>query len=240
MCKQDRALARIVVLALSIACPAACGSARAGKGDKKEAGRIIGELKSQKNTSDGNNTAIEVLAPGETKARRYHVLYDPKIKGPIPSVLSAVRAARIGDVVELELVGSSHGPMIKTFKVFKRGAGATAQGDKKVDELLKERLATLKELVSVTKAAYQKGTGTFAEVSQATGLLLGAELELCASAKERIAVHEKVVALARDNERVTAKLHESGHAARTALLSARAARLEAEIALERARAHASR
>src|SRR6267142_1942872 len=90
--------------------------------EKPKSGTIVGELKSQKNTPDNKNTVVEVLAPGEEKARRYHVLYDAKAKGPIESVLTAVRAAKVGDVVEFEWVQTGHGPAIKSFQVFKKGA----------------------------------------------------------------------------------------------------------------------
>jgi hypothetical protein len=85
-------------------------------------GTIIGDLKARSDTKDGKNSTIEVLAPGEEKARSYFVNYDPAIKGPLPKVLEAVRAARIGDRVEFEWVGTNHGPAITKFKVLpKRG-----------------------------------------------------------------------------------------------------------------------
>jgi hypothetical protein len=88
--------------------------------DKKRTGRVIGEVKGQKNTKDDKNTFIEVLAPGEEKAREYHVMWDPKIKGPIPSILAAVRAAKVGDRVELEWIDTNHGPAIEKFQVLKK------------------------------------------------------------------------------------------------------------------------
>lgn len=90
--------------------------------EKPKTGTIVGELKSQKDTPDRKNTIIEVLAPGEEKARRYHVLYDPKAKKPIESVLAAVRAAKVGERVEFEWVQTGHGPAIKTFHVLVKGA----------------------------------------------------------------------------------------------------------------------
>lgn len=85
--------------------------------EKKLTGTIIGEVKSQKNTADGKNTMLGVLAPGEEKAREYHVLYDAKRKGPIPEVLHAVRSAKVGDRVEFEWVQTGHGPAIRSFRV---------------------------------------------------------------------------------------------------------------------------
>jgi hypothetical protein len=91
--------------------------------EKKREGTIIGVLKAHKDSKDGKNTFIDVLSPGEEKPRAYHVLYDAKLKGPIPSVLSAVRAAKIGDMVELAWVETGHGPAMKSFKVLKKAAG---------------------------------------------------------------------------------------------------------------------
>jgi plastocyanin len=81
---------------------------------------LIGELKTRTDSKDGKNSIIEVLAPGEEKARSYFVNYDPEIKGPIPSVLAAVRAAKIGDRVEFEWISTNHGPAITSFKVFRK------------------------------------------------------------------------------------------------------------------------
>jgi hypothetical protein len=102
----------------------------AAQDDKAQTGTIVGELKSKTDTKDGKNTMIEVLAPGEEKPRRYHVLYDAKAKAPIKTVLEAVRAAKVGDKVEFEWVQTNHGPMIKEFKVFKTGADAKKKDDK--------------------------------------------------------------------------------------------------------------
>ena len=90
--------------------------------EKKRGGTVIGTVKGAKDINNGKNTQIEVLAPGEEKARPYFVNYDPKIKGPIESVLKAVRAAKVGDVVELEWVDTNHGPAIVTFRPFKKKA----------------------------------------------------------------------------------------------------------------------
>jgi hypothetical protein len=88
----------------------------------KRGGTIIGELKGRQDKD--NNTTIEVLAPGEEKARRYFVNYDPKIKGPIKSVLAAVRTAKIGDRVEFQWIATGHGPAITSFKVLKKAKQA--------------------------------------------------------------------------------------------------------------------
>jgi hypothetical protein len=111
-----------LAFSLSLIAMLVCTILASAQDDKPKGGTIVGELKSKKDTADGKNTMIEVLAPGEEKPRRYHVLYDPKAKAPIASVLEKVRAAKVGDKVEFEWVQTGHGPMIKEFKVFKKGA----------------------------------------------------------------------------------------------------------------------
>ena len=103
-------------------------SAADAQEDKKRTGSVIGTVQSQKPSKDGKNTFIEVLAPGEEKPRSYHVVYDAKIKGPIEAVLKAVRAAKVGERVELDWVETGHGPAIKAFRVL------TKSGDKKDDK----------------------------------------------------------------------------------------------------------
>jgi hypothetical protein len=83
-------------------------------------GTIAGEVKSKK--EQGKNIVIEVLAPGEEKARSYFVQFDPKIKGPIPEVLKAVAAANVGDRVVFDWEATNHGPAIVKFQVAKRTA----------------------------------------------------------------------------------------------------------------------
>jgi hypothetical protein len=84
---------------------------------EKRSGTIVGEVKSKKD--QGKNVVIEVLAPGEEKARSYFVQFDRKVNGPIPEVLSAVRAARVGDQVRFDWEATGHGPAIVKFKVQK-------------------------------------------------------------------------------------------------------------------------
>ncbi len=93
--------------------------------DGKRSGTIAGEVKSKK--AQGNNVVIEVLAPGEEKARAYFVQFDPKIQGPILEILSAVRAANVGDQVLFDWEATGHGPAIVKFEVRKK---ATEKKDK--------------------------------------------------------------------------------------------------------------
>jgi outer membrane protein TolC len=112
-------------------------------------------------------------------------------------------------------------------------------GDAKVQKLIKERLALLKLIVDDTEKAHRMGKGVSAEdFLRAKQAYHKAELELCETDKERIAVLEKLVALAMENERVVSAQVAAGSVPHTAVLTASVNRLNAEIALERARAKA--
>ena len=113
-----------------------------------------------------------------------------------------------------------------------------ADKNEKVHSLLKERFATLKELLATTKTGYETGKATIGEVTEVSAQLLAAELELCESDKERIAVHARAVDLAKGYEKATVELYKAGQATHSAVLAATANRLEAEIAYERAKARA--
>lgn len=114
---------------------------------------------------------------------------------------------------------------------------ASAQEPKagKLKELLKERHATLKEIAAQTARAYQTRGVPIERLHEAEEAVLKAELDLCDSDKERIAVLEKLVALAKGQEEREMELVKAGSVPGTALLRAKANRLEAEIALERAK-----
>ena len=86
---------------------------------EKRSGTIAGVIKAKK--EQGKNVVIEVLAPGEEKPRPYFVQHDPKIKGPMPEVLKAVRAAEVGSKVVFDWEATGHGPAIVKFEVSKKG-----------------------------------------------------------------------------------------------------------------------
>jgi hypothetical protein len=113
-------LRKIVGMSLLATLMVAFGFPAAAQEQKKRTGILTGELKLQMATPNGKNTIIEVLAPGEEKARSYRVQYDPKAKGPIPSVLEAVRAAKVGDRVQLEWIDTGEGLAITAFEVLKK------------------------------------------------------------------------------------------------------------------------
>jgi hypothetical protein len=109
----------------------------------------------------------------------------------------------------------------------------------KLQELLKERLATVREIAKLTMAAYKTLAIPYDEVREATRMLLEAELEQCDSDKARIAVLEKFVVEAKKLEEQTGQLSKTGQAPTRTALKAKADRLQIEIALEQAKAKAA-
>jgi outer membrane protein TolC len=119
-------------------------------------------------------------------------------------------------------------------------AGALLQAqekrkDNKIKELLQERLALLTKLANQTTADYKAGKASFDRVHQAQLRMANARLELCESDNQRIAVLEEIVTMARGYEKTADALYSAGKVSISDRLLATAARLDAEIALERAK-----
>src|SRR5262249_10106033 len=108
----------------------------------------------------------------------------------------------------------------------------------KQDELRKERLAVVRDIARLAAEAYKTGGGSYDSVREATRMVFAAELELCTTDKERIAVIEKAVAEAKKWEDIVAQVVKAGQVPATAGLKAKADRLQVEIALEGLRARA--
>lgn len=107
-------------LLLAIGCSSVTLLTDSAFAEEKRSGTITGVIKTKKPTPNGKNVLIDVLAPGEVKARSYRVLYDPKIKAPIADVLKAVKASNVGDQVELDWIDTGEGLGIKKFEVLKK------------------------------------------------------------------------------------------------------------------------
>jgi hypothetical protein len=115
----------------------------------------------------------------------------------------------------------------------------TPAGEAKIRALLKERLAALKQIVEEIEKSHKAGGGiSLDDVLQARLACYHAELDLCETDKERIAVLEKMLALAKESERMISARFDLGSVPHTAVLAARVNRLEAEIALERVKTKA--
>ena len=108
--------------------------------------------------------------------------------------------------------------------------------DTKLKELQQERLVTARELAKLEMARFKNAQGLIDEVLESTRTLAGAELDVCESDKERVAALEKILAIAKDTERIAAGFAKTGQGRESAALRAKAERLRVEIALERAKA----
>jgi outer membrane protein TolC len=109
------------------------------------------------------------------------------------------------------------------------------QSAKKVKQLQKERIATLKDLVDHAVAGYQNARASYEEVFEAQILLLNAELEAAEKESERITLYKKLVDALKAYEELANAQKESGKGTATGVLKIKARRLEAEIHLEQAK-----
>ena len=110
-------------LAIAILYMSGPGDTTQAQEKERRTGSVTGVIKSKKDTPNGKNVIIEVLAPGEEKPRPYRVQYDPKVKGPIEDVLKAVRDAKVGDKVAFDWIDTGEGLAIKKFEVIKKDGG---------------------------------------------------------------------------------------------------------------------
>lgn len=115
-------LHRFAVLSFVLVAVVLCNIADAQEKTKRT-GTITGEIKTKKNSPNGKNVIIEVLAPGEEKARPYRVMYDPEAKAPNQKILAAVRAANVGDQVRFEWIDTGEGLAMTSFQLVRKGSG---------------------------------------------------------------------------------------------------------------------
>ncbi|MCI0456223.1 MAG: RNA polymerase sigma factor [Gemmataceae bacterium] len=120
-----------------------------------------------------------------------------------------------------------------------RQPGKQATKETRLRTLLKERLAILRQIADQLNRQHQTGTIPLAQVLDANRKVLEAELELVEDPKGRIAILEKMVGIAKQIEERVAEHSKAGVISQSAVLTARVNRLEAEIALERAKAKAT-
>lgn len=105
----------------------------------------------------------------------------------------------------------------------------------RLEVLLKERHAALDAVAKATREGYESGAVSLEEMYHAQMAVLSGELDATTVQKERISILEKVVKLAREQEKGIAAGVEMGISTETSALKSRVARIEAEVALERAR-----
>jgi outer membrane protein TolC len=103
--------------------------------------------------------------------------------------------------------------------------------------LMQERLEALKKVVEVQEQMRSMGiSDNFKSLCDAQDEALAAELELCTTKSERLEALEKNLAAHQLYEKVAFERHDKGAGTAADMLSAKAGRLKAEIALERTKA----
>jgi hypothetical protein len=112
----------------------------------------------------------------------------------------------------------------------------TEESAKKIKDLQRERIATLKQLVDVNSKLREKRQVSYEDVVEARLLLLNAELDAAEKESSRITLYKRMVDVLKDGERFAenAVRIEGGPPVR--ILKVKARRLEAEINLERVKA----
>lgn len=116
------------------------------------------------------------------------------------------------------------------------GERPEANQTQQLDELLKQRQATLRQLVEVVTEEYRQGIRDFEPVVRATDQLIAADLALAKSSKDRIALLQRRVEVMKDFSAMANIKFEAGQASQSELLSAQAALLESQIQVAREQA----
>jgi hypothetical protein len=112
----------------------------------------------------------------------------------------------------------------------------SSEGEEKTKTLVdlqKERLNILREQAAITEKAFKAGNIGATQFLQATLAVLNAERELCETAKDRLLVLEKIIAITKDMETMVLAAARAGNVSRSDVLDAKLTRIEAEIALVR-------
>jgi RNA polymerase sigma factor (sigma-70 family) len=115
-------------------------------------------------------------------------------------------------------------------------ADGRAGDNSRLRGLLKDRLAAVQKLAERVEQLSGQGGASLGEVRQAYLRVYRAELDLCETTKERIAVLEKIAKVYEEMEGHANALARQGSASPESVLEAKVNRLEAEIAVEREKA----
>ena len=105
----------------------------------------------------------------------------------------------------------------------------------KLMDLFKEKLSILQEEASRMTKLYRNEQISLDKVYEANQAVRNAELDMCDTTKERVAVLEKMLAEAKGYEKDITKAVEGGVISSSDAAKAKVGRLDVEIALERAK-----
>lgn len=112
---------------------------------------------------------------------------------------------------------------------------APDDADKKVKELQKERIATLKAIADLNTRLFQSGRASFEAALEARVLVFEAELESAEKESDRSKLYENLVDVLKQYEEVAKQRAKTAQGTEAAVLKVKARRLDAEIHLEQAK-----
>jgi len=118
--------------------------------------------------------------------------------------------------------------------------GTQAGGSLKVKQLQDERVAALKDLTQVTDRLYRTARAEAGSAYEARLMLLTAELDLAQNNAERMKLYENFVGVMKEYEEYAIARKQGAKGTEIDVLKAKAARLEAEIALEKVRSQTAK
>jgi outer membrane protein TolC len=105
----------------------------------------------------------------------------------------------------------------------------------RIKALLKEREAVAKDIYELLLEKFKQGNGTVGPVHRAKMVWLSARLSLAETKPERLKIYEELVKDAKEWEQEAIRNVEKGVGQQIEALTAKADRVEAELALERAK-----
>jgi outer membrane protein TolC len=105
----------------------------------------------------------------------------------------------------------------------------------KVEELQKERIATLKELVDQAAGLFKTGRASYEEVLESRMMLPKAELDVAENESERITLYKKTIDALKEYEEWANARVRAAQGTNAAVLKIKARRREVEIQLEQAK-----
>jgi hypothetical protein len=114
------------------------------------------------------------------------------------------------------------------------------ESGRKIKELQKERIATLKEMADISTRLFQNGRGSFEAALEARVLVFEAELDAAEKESDRITLYKDLVKVLKEYEELAKERVKMARGTEAAVLKAKARRLEAEIHLEQAKARAAK
>ena len=112
----------------------------------------------------------------------------------------------------------------------------TEESAKKIKELQRERIATLKEMVDAISTMREQQLASYQDVAETKLLLLNAELEATEKGSSRITLYKSIVDVLKEGEKFAEDAVRTAGGTQVRILQVKARRLEAEINLERAKA----